>query len=100
MDHPPSGNVASPNSIVDDQSSSSSNCGHPMKLIHSCSNSPEGYFANLARYTEADNTAKQSDDLRCLVCGDRSNGKHYGIFACNGCSGFFKRTVRRKLIYQ
>ncbi|XP_029431105.1 photoreceptor-specific nuclear receptor [Rhinatrema bivittatum] len=38
--------------------------------------------------------------LMCKVCGDNSSGKHYGIYACNGCSGFFKRSVRRKLIYR
>uniref|UniRef100_A0A8C5EX93 Photoreceptor-specific nuclear receptor n=1 Tax=Gouania willdenowi TaxID=441366 RepID=A0A8C5EX93_GOUWI len=38
--------------------------------------------------------------LLCKVCSDTSSGKHYGIFSCNGCSGFFKRSVRRRLIYR
>ncbi|XP_047492192.1 nuclear receptor subfamily 2 group E member 1-like [Penaeus chinensis] len=38
-------------------------------------------------------------DIPCKVCQDHSSGKHYGIFACDGCAGFFKRSIRRQRQY-
>ncbi|KAF7387006.1 hypothetical protein HZH66_011458 [Vespula vulgaris] len=38
-------------------------------------------------------------DILCGVCGDRSSGKHYGIYSCDGCSGFFKRSIHNHREY-
>ncbi|KAH3801826.1 nuclear hormone receptor FTZ-F1 beta-like [Dreissena polymorpha] len=33
---------------------------------------------------------------QCPVCCDSISGFHYGIFTCESCKGFFKRTVQNK----
>ncbi|KJH44128.1 zinc finger, C4 type [Dictyocaulus viviparus] len=38
--------------------------------------------------------------LICKVCGDKASGYHYGVTSCEGCKGFFRRSIQKRMEYR
>ncbi|XP_063002039.1 nuclear receptor subfamily 1 group I member 3 isoform X2 [Elgaria multicarinata webbii] len=38
-------------------------------------------------------TDLEGEEKTCAVCGDRATGYHFHVMTCEGCKGFFRRTV-------
>nr|AUR44959.1 estrogen receptor b1 [Scatophagus argus] len=41
----------------------------------------------------------KSDLHYCAVCHDYASGYHYGVWSCEGCKAFFKRSIQRQNDY-
>ncbi|XP_061788360.1 nuclear receptor subfamily 4 group A member 2-like [Nerophis lumbriciformis] len=44
-------------------------------------------------------TGRADSEGLCAVCGDNAACQHYGVRTCEGCKGFFKRTVQKNAKY-
>ncbi|XP_061179752.1 oxysterols receptor LXR-alpha-like isoform X1 [Saccostrea echinata] len=42
---------------------------------------------------------KSIEEELCRICGDRASGYHYNALSCEGCKGFFRRSITRGATY-
>ncbi|XP_067627583.1 ecdysone receptor-like [Eurosta solidaginis] len=75
--------------------------GKPGRDDLSPSSSLNGYSANDSCDVKKikKGPAPRLQEELCLVCGDRASGYHYNALTCEGCKGFFRRSVTKKAVY-
>lgn len=85
------------------QSTSSSASSSPASCINN--NNPNVANANVEIASTSGATGmtqkivQQNPSQLCAVCGDIAACQHYGVRTCEGCKGFFKRTVQKGAKY-
>ncbi|XP_050098369.1 ecdysone-induced protein 78C [Anopheles aquasalis] len=50
--------------------------------------------------SDASTTTTPKTFVACKVCGDKASGYHYGVTSCEGCKGFFRRSIQKQIEYR
>lgn len=66
--------------------------GHAPSACSSAASSPGGPPDQIL---SSKGPTPSSPSQLCAVCGDTAACQHYGVRTCEGCKGFFKRTVQK-----
>ncbi|XP_076464314.1 uncharacterized protein LOC143296330 [Babylonia areolata] len=53
----------------------------------------------MTRKEKPETVVAEEGQTLCRVCGDLANGIHFGVFTCEGCKKFFRRTLQGSRSY-
>ncbi|XP_069806796.1 nuclear receptor subfamily 1 group I member 3-like [Dendropsophus ebraccatus] len=51
------------------------------------------------RTGESEDNDPDAEERLCSVCGDKANGYHFHVLTCEGCKGFFRRSMTKGLSF-
>lgn len=65
-------------------------------------NRRQGGRERLASTSDKGSMAMESakETRYCAVCNDYASGYHYGVWSCEGCKAFFKRSIQGNSVLQ
>ncbi|XP_066464836.1 nuclear receptor subfamily 1 group I member 3 [Eleutherodactylus coqui] len=58
-----------------------------------------GASALNVKTSESDYNDPDAEEKLCAVCGDKANGYHFHVLTCEGCKGFFRRSMTKGLTF-
>lgn len=106
-----SSSASSPGSCMSDSSASQSPSSSPPLPTKASRATDLSISAGMLKHTRGHTSDKSLANkssitklngmvLLCKVCGDVASGFHYGVHACEGCKGFFRRSIQQNIQYK
>ncbi|NXP01461.1 NR1H4 protein, partial [Certhia brachydactyla] len=60
----------------------------------------DGVYQGLKRPRLNHSVRLKGQEELCVVCGDKASGYHYNALTCEGCKGFFRRSITKNAVYR
>ncbi|XP_075869650.1 estrogen receptor isoform X2 [Nelusetta ayraudi] len=69
--------------------------GQPVSREDQCGTSDDSFSVGESGAAAGAGGYEMAKDMRfCAVCSDYASGYHYGVWSCEGCKAFFKRSIQ------
>ncbi|XP_063811512.1 bile acid receptor-like isoform X2 [Pseudophryne corroboree] len=70
------------------------------KPTNTMSQSVEEIYPTMKRPRISSTIRMKGHEELCVVCGDKASGYHYNALTCEGCKGFFRRSITKNAVYR